>query len=169
VGTALQEAGLVKNAKLINLYKPQTTEITEDDITFDRSLQQDELEEINFIPLSSEDAAVAIMEQLPKLDLEAINKLSLVQSVLNPATMLDQAIPQEMLPSSVLSSFSNDEYVYAVVNTKVKPDTPEAEELRKEIENILASLPGKNYITGLSIAIDDIKRISMEDNTKTAG
>mgnify|MGYP001010082298 FL=1 len=69
VGTALQEAGLVKNAKLINLYKPQTTEITEDDITFDRSLQQDELEEINFIPLSSEDAAVAIMEQLPKLDL----------------------------------------------------------------------------------------------------
>jgi len=33
VGTALQEAGLVKNAKLINLYKPQTTEITEDDIT----------------------------------------------------------------------------------------------------------------------------------------
>jgi len=69
VGTVLQEAGLVKNAKLINLYKPQTTEITEDDITFDRSLQQDELEEINFIPLSSEDAAVAIMEQLPKLDL----------------------------------------------------------------------------------------------------
>jgi len=69
VGTALQETGLVKNAKLINLYKPQTTEITEDDITFDRSLQQDELEEINFIPLSSEDAAVAIMEQLPKLDL----------------------------------------------------------------------------------------------------
>ncbi len=69
VGTALQEAGLVKNAKLINLYKPQTTEITEDDITFDRSLQQDELEEINFIPLSSEDAAVAITEQLPKLDL----------------------------------------------------------------------------------------------------
>jgi len=69
VGTALQEAGLIKNAKLINLYKPQTTEITEDDITFDRSLQQDELEEINFIPLSSEDAAVAIMEQLPKLDL----------------------------------------------------------------------------------------------------
>jgi len=100
--------------------------------------------------------------------LQAINKLSLVQSVLNPATMLDQAIPQEMLPSSVLSSFSNDEYVYAVVNTKVKPDTPEAEELRKEIENILASLPGKNYITGLSIAIDDIKRISMEDNTKTS-
>jgi len=50
----------------------------------------------------------------------------------------------------------------------VKPDTPEAEELRKEIENILASLPGKNYITGLSIAIDDIKRISMEDNTKTS-
>ncbi|MGB4453051.1 MAG: glucosyl-3-phosphoglycerate synthase [Coprothermobacter proteolyticus] len=69
VGTALQETGLVKNAKLINLYKPQTTEITEDDITFDRSLQQDELQEINFIPLSSEDAAVAIMEQLPKLDL----------------------------------------------------------------------------------------------------
>jgi hypothetical protein len=69
VGTALQEAGLIKNAKLINLYKPQITEITEDDITFDRSLQQDELEEINFIPLSSEDAAVAIMEQLPKLDL----------------------------------------------------------------------------------------------------
>jgi len=100
--------------------------------------------------------------------LQAINKLSLVQNVLNPATMLDQAIPQEMLPSSVLSSFSNDQYVYAVVNTKVKPDTPEAEELRKEIENILASLPGKNYITGLSIAIDDIKRISMEDNTKTS-
>jgi len=100
--------------------------------------------------------------------LKAINKLSLVQSVLNPATMLDQAIPQEMLPSSVLSSFSNDQYVYAVVNTKVKPDTPEAEELRKEIEDILASLPGKNHVTGLSIAIDDIKRISMEDNTKTS-
>lgn len=100
--------------------------------------------------------------------LKAINKLSLVQSVLNPATMLDQAIPQEMLPSSVLSSFSNDQYVYAVVNTKVKPDTPEAEELRKEIEAILASLPGKNYVTGLSIAIDDIKSISMEDNAKTS-
>lgn len=100
--------------------------------------------------------------------LKAINKLSLVQSVLNPATMLDQAIPQEMLPSSVLSSFSNDQYVYAVVNTRVKPDTLEAEELRKEIENILASLPGNNYVTGLSIAIDDIKRISMEDNTKTS-
>jgi hypothetical protein len=100
--------------------------------------------------------------------LKAINKLSLVQSVLNPATMLDQAIPQEMLPSSVLSSFSNDQYVYAVVNTKVKPDTLEAEELRKEIEDILASLPGNNYVTGLSIAIDDIKRISMEDNTKTS-
>jgi len=69
VGTALQEAGLIQNAKLINLYKPQTTEITEDDISFDRSLQQDELEEINFIPLNTEDAAVAIMEQLPKLDL----------------------------------------------------------------------------------------------------
>ena len=100
--------------------------------------------------------------------LKAINKLSLVQSVLNPATMLDQAIPQEMLPSSVLSSFSNDQYVYAVVNTRVKPDTLEAEELRKEIEDILASLPGNNYVTGLSIAIDDIKRISMEDNTKTS-
>ena len=99
--------------------------------------------------------------------LQEINKLSLVQSVLNPATMLDQAIPQEMLPSSVLSSFSNDEYVYAIVNTKVKPDTPEAEQLRKEIESILASVPGKNYVTGLSIAIDDIKRISVEDNTKT--
>jgi len=99
--------------------------------------------------------------------LQEINKLSLVQSVLNPATMLDQAIPQEMLPSSVLSSFSNDEYVYAIVNTKVKPDTPEAEQLRKEIESILASVPGKNYVTGLSIAIDDIKRISVEDSTKT--
>jgi hypothetical protein len=50
----------------------------------------------------------------------------------------------------------------------VKPDTLEAEELRKEIEDILASLPGNNYVTGLSIAIDDIKRISMEDNTKTS-
>jgi len=50
--------------------------------------------------------------------LQEINKLSLVQSVLNPATMLDQAIPQEMLPSSVLSSFSNDKYVYAIVIQK---------------------------------------------------
>ncbi|WP_018962491.1 efflux RND transporter permease subunit [Coprothermobacter platensis] len=99
--------------------------------------------------------------------LKSIKNLPLVQSVLNPATMLDQAIPQEMLPSSVLNSFSSDQYVYAIVNTKVKPDTPQAEELRAQIENIINGLPGKNYVTGMSIAIDDIKQISMQDNTKT--
>lgn len=100
--------------------------------------------------------------------LKEIRNLSLVQSVINPATMLDNAIPQEMLPSSVVSSFSNDQYVYAIINTRVKPDTPEAEQLRSQIENIINTLPGKNYVTGLSIAIDDIKRISMQDNTKTS-
>jgi hypothetical protein len=69
VSSALVKTGLAGHATLINMYKPQITEITSDDISFDRSFTQEELQEVNLIALVNLDAATAIMEQLPKFDL----------------------------------------------------------------------------------------------------
>ncbi len=72
VGKALQTSGMMEHARLINLYKPQITEITQDDVSFDRGFKQDELQEVNFIPLGNSDATAAIMEQLPMFDLAVL-------------------------------------------------------------------------------------------------
>ncbi|NPV88152.1 MMPL family transporter [Coprothermobacteraceae bacterium] len=96
-----------------------------------------------------------------------IGDLPLVSSVVNPWAFLDPAIPEEMVPPRLLDKFSSAKYVYATVYTKVNPDTREAADLRSQMERLLAGYDGEHYVTGLSIVMDDIKQLSMRDNTKT--
>ncbi|MDI6860410.1 MAG: MMPL family transporter [Caldisericia bacterium] len=100
--------------------------------------------------------------------LSKIKNLDGVNEIVHYSTILDPLIPQEFISEEIFKKFLSENYELAIIYSKYKIDEREGESLRKEIENLI-KINGlyDTYLTGDSLFLSDLKKIAMEDQTKT--
>lgn len=100
--------------------------------------------------------------------LSTIKNMDGVNAVLHYSTILDPAIPEELIPADVFDRFRNNGYTFALVDINYKLNEENGKTLRNSIEKtIKEKVYGEAYITGESVLLADISDIAYQDQSKT--
>ncbi len=95
-----------------------------------------------------------------------IEKAKGVNSIFGYTTLVDPAIPEDLVPEKVKKQFvKNGNYLYTV-DLFYSPREPESKAVLSSIEKILKENNIKAYLTGTSAMIKDIEDISNEDSAR---
>lgn len=100
--------------------------------------------------------------------LSDIKKLDGVNTVMHYSTILDPALPEELIPESLINRFSNNGYTFASVSVKYRLGEEKGLKLKESINRILMErVKGEAYLTGESVLLTDIRDISFNDQRIT--
>lgn len=100
-------------------------------------------------------------EKRMALETEAIKQLEHVSSVFSYTTLKDPLLPEFLMPDEVKEQFYKGKYNYAIVNFDLEPTDKRMPEILDKIRKLLNS--GKNYLTGETVMIEDLKQIVFKD------
>jgi len=100
--------------------------------------------------------------------LSSIKKLDGVKAVMHYSTILDPAIPEELIPESLINRFRNNGYTFASISIRYRLGEGKGLKLKDSINRILEEkVKGEAYLTGESVLLTDIRDISFRDQSKT--
>lgn len=100
--------------------------------------------------------------------LSSIKRLDGVKAVMHYSTILDPAIPEELIPRSVFDRFRNNGYTFASVAVSYRLEEERGKRLKESIQKIIREMvDGEAYVTGESVLLVDIRDISYLDQSKT--
>ncbi|MGC8971146.1 MAG: efflux RND transporter permease subunit [bacterium] len=100
--------------------------------------------------------------------LSSIKKLDGVKTVMHYSTVLDPALPEELIPESLINRFRNNGYTFASVSIKYRLGEEKGLKLKESINRILVEkVNGDAYLTGESVLLTDIRDISFNDQRMT--
>lgn len=95
-----------------------------------------------------------------------IEKVKGVNSVFGYTTLVDTAIPEDLVPHEVKDQFVKNGNSLYTVDLLYSPREPESKTVLYSIDTILKESDMKAYLTGTSAMIRDIEEISKEDSTR---
>ncbi|MGC9064160.1 MAG: MMPL family transporter, partial [bacterium] len=128
------------------------------------------LNEMNKIFGGTESMIVVTREDARGLEdaLNEIRKMPEVKGISSYFTILDPALPVELLPEKIFKRFNGGGYTFASITIN-KLGESDWRALRNRISRLLKEkVEGETYITGESILLKDVKEVSEEDQTKTS-
>lgn len=100
--------------------------------------------------------------------LSKIKVLDGVEDVIHYSTILDPTIPYEFIKEDLVKKFISNNFEIAIINSKYKINEPEGVILRSNIEKLIKEESKEEiYLTGESLLLNDLKKIAMEDQSKT--
>lgn len=128
------------------------------------------LNKINSIFGGTESIFIVAREDAPGFSdaLLSIKKLNGVKSVMHYSTIIDPAIPEELIPRSVFDRFRNNGYTFASVGVSYRLGEERGKRLKESIQKIIKEkVDGEAYVTGESVLLADIRDISYLDQDRT--
>ncbi len=100
--------------------------------------------------------------------LSKLKNLDGVEEIVHYSTILDPTIPYEFLKEDLFKKFISGDFEIAIIYSKYKINEKDGGILRSKIEKLIKEESTKEiYLTGESLLINDLKKIAMEDQSKT--
>lgn len=100
--------------------------------------------------------------------LSNIKELDGVKAVMHYSTILDPAIPEELIPKSIFDRFRNNGYTFASISVGYRLGEEKGKKLKDRISRIIKEkVNGEAYVTGESVLLVDIRDISYRDQSRT--
>lgn len=118
----------------------------------------------------TESAFIVARENVPGLTdaLTDIKSLDGVKAVMHYSTVLDPALPEELIPKSLVNRFTNNGYTFASVSLSYRLGEESGRKLKESIARIIEQkIKGEAYLTGESVLLTDIRDISIKDQQIT--
>ncbi|MCX7795223.1 MAG: MMPL family transporter [bacterium] len=100
--------------------------------------------------------------------LTSIKSLDGVKAVMHYSTVLDPALPEELIPKSLINRFTNNGYTFASVSLGYRLGDEKGKRLKESMARIIEQkVKGEAYLTGESVLLTDIRDISFKDQRIT--
>jgi predicted RND superfamily exporter protein len=90
-----------------------------------------------------------------------------VDRVFGFTSLVDPRIPSEFLPAEATDTFFSGGYTYLMIDVAYDPEDPRSNGMLKQINDTAgAEWPGLCYLTGFSVLMGDIERVSAGDTNR---
>lgn len=94
---------------------------------------------------------------------EKVGKVEGVEGTFGYAELVDPLIPQEFIPGDLREAFFKDGFTYYTVDLKYSDQDERMDKVLKDLKETADEYPEKVYLSGGSLLMRDLERVSLED------